>query len=119
MQQVRILDVQQLDDIYSLSHPCLSCTATIKHLRQTKVRTRVFLRCDISMSFQVMFLMRGLPGSGKSTLVNLLERIYAGSVAVCSADHYFIDSHGVYNFNRDKIGDAHRVCQQHAEDACR
>ena len=66
-----------------------------------------------------MFLMRGLPGSGKSTLVNLLERIYSGSVAVCSADHYFLDSHGVYNFNRDKIGEAHRVCQQHAEEACR
>ena len=38
---------------------------------------------------------------------------------ICSADNYFLDSQGVYNFNRDNIGEAHRVCQQHAEDACK
>ena len=37
MMQVRILDVQQLDDLYSLSHPFLACPDTIQHLRQTKV----------------------------------------------------------------------------------
>ncbi len=66
-----------------------------------------------------MFLMRGLPGSGKSTLVNILKRLYSKSVVVCSADNYFLDSQGVYNFNRDKIGEAHRVCQQQADDACK
>ena len=40
-------------------------------------------------------------------------------MVVCSADNYFLDSQGVYNFNRDRIGEAHRVCQQQAEDACR
>lgn len=38
---------------------------------------------------------------------------------VCSADNYFMTPGGVYNFNRDKIGEAHRVCQQQAEDACK
>ncbi|CAF1257518.1 unnamed protein product [Adineta steineri] len=101
--QMRILDVQQLDHMYSLSHPFLTCQETIAHLQKTKV----------------MFLMRGLPGSGKSTLVNILKRIYCKSFIVCSADNYFIDSNGVYNFNRDKIGVAHQVCQQQAEDACK
>ncbi|CAF1278743.1 unnamed protein product, partial [Adineta ricciae] len=100
---IRILDIQQLDDLYSLSHPFIKCPNTIAHLRKTKV----------------MFLMRGLPGSGKSTLVNILKRIYSQSFVICSADNYFLDSQGVYNFNRDKIGEAHRVCQEHAEDACK
>lgn len=56
---------------------------------------------------------------GKSTVVNILKKIYSKSVIVCSADNYFIDSQGNYNFNRDKIFDAHRACQQQAEDACK
>ena len=83
-----------------------------------------------------MFLMRGLPGSGmsrgildnfliiitclgKSTIVNILKTIYSKSVVVCSADNYFIDSQGVYQFNRSKLGEAHRTCQQQVEHACK
>jgi len=86
-----------------------------------------------------MFLMRGLPGSGKhsiafgerkllfvfflfsgkSTLVNKLKDLYSKSYAICSADNYFLDSQGIYRFNRDKIAEAHKVCQQNAEDACK
>ncbi|CAF3566125.1 unnamed protein product [Rotaria sordida] len=101
--QLRIIGIQQLDDFYTLSYPFLTCPETIAHLRQTKV----------------MFLMRGLPGSGKSTIVTILKRIYSKSVVVCSADNYFIDSQGNYNFNRDKIGEAHLRCQQQTEDACK
>ncbi|CAF4483938.1 unnamed protein product, partial [Rotaria magnacalcarata] len=36
--------------------------------------------------------MRGLPGSGKSTIVKHLTKLYSKSVVVCSADNYFIDS---------------------------
>ncbi len=50
--KIRVLDIRQLDDLYSLSHPFLTCSETIAHLRQTKV----------------MFLMRGLPGSGRCKL---------------------------------------------------
>jgi hypothetical protein len=59
------------------------------------------------------------PSLGKSTLVNILKRLYSKSVIVCSADNYFLDSQGVYNFSRDKLGQAHHVCQQQAEDACK
>jgi hypothetical protein len=60
-----------------------------------------------------------LESLGKSTLVQILKRLYSNSFVICSADNYFIDNQGVYNFNRDKIGEAHRVCQQQAEDACK
>ncbi|CAF5145585.1 unnamed protein product, partial [Rotaria socialis] len=35
-QQIRILDILKLDDLYALSHPFLTCPETIAHLRQTK-----------------------------------------------------------------------------------
>lgn len=72
MMQMRIIDVQQLDDLYSLSHPFLTCPETIHHLRQTKVGLACMKGVIDHMMlrhtfFQVMFLMRGLPGSGKSS----------------------------------------------------
>lgn len=50
-------------------------------------------------------IMRGIPGSGKST--------YAGNVLkdfrVISADHYFIVD-GEYRFNPAKLSEAHKSC---------
>ena len=44
-------------------------------------------------SNRVMFIMRGLPGSGKSTLVKTIKSIYAkdatGDFCICSADDFF------------------------------
>jgi len=61
----------------------------------------------------VMVVMRGLPGSGKSFLVDkICSRFGTQSqpVAVHSADHYFIDSQGGYQFDRSRIKDAHEEC---------
>lgn len=38
-----------------------------------------------------MFIMKGLPGSGKSTIVKTIQEVYKDSV-VCSADFYFMKS---------------------------
>ncbi|CAF4644527.1 unnamed protein product [Rotaria socialis] len=57
--------------------------------------------------------------NGKSTIVKHLTKLYSKSVVVCSADNYFIDSEGNYNFNINRIGEAHRVCQQRTEEACK
>ena len=46
---------------------------------------------------RVIFIMRGLPGSGKSTLVNAITEVYKmQDPVICSADHYFINENGIY-----------------------
>ncbi|CAF0742086.1 unnamed protein product [Didymodactylos carnosus] len=100
----QVMDIFQLDNLYTKSYPFMTCPQTIDHYRKSKV----------------MFLMRGLPGSGKSTLVDILKRIYSHSCQVCSADHFFMSEEtGEYKFDRSKISDAHQTCQRNAEDACR
>ncbi len=54
---------------------------------------------------RVMFVMRGLPGSGKSTIVRQLEETYEkhGTVVTCSADDYFLQETGTYHFQQVRI----------------
>jgi len=65
----------------------------------------------------VMLVMRGLPGSGKSTVVKKIKQKYPEAVS-CSADDYFY-TNGVYEFQREKIKDAHAYCQQKTEEHCK
>ena len=53
-----------------------------------------------------MFLMRGLPGSGKSTIVNSEVARVLPDVVVCSADHFMMEN-GEYKFRPEKIASAH------------
>lgn len=50
--------------------------------------------------------MRGISGSGKSTYT----RDHLPGAYVCSADFFFLDKNGVYQFDRNKLGEAHRWC---------
>lgn len=54
-------------------------------------------------------LMRGMPGSGKTFYV---ERVVAPThtIHVVSADHFFVDRDGFYNFDPKKLGEAHDDC---------
>ncbi|XP_067932550.1 2',3'-cyclic-nucleotide 3'-phosphodiesterase-like [Watersipora subatra] len=64
----------------------------------------------------LLILMRGVPGSGKSTIVqHLMHRLKTD--AVCSADQYFMRD-GKYNFDRSKLREAHNGCQQKAQQLC-
>jgi predicted kinase len=54
-----------------------------------------------------VIIMRGIPGSGKSTWV----RENACNAVVCSADHYFERS-GEYLFNPAELKDAHEACKE-------
>jgi predicted kinase len=57
---------------------------------------------------KILYIIRGLPGSGKNTLGTALTN---GSGHVYSADDYFMDFEGKYNFDPTKIGAAHESCQ--------
>lgn len=51
--------------------------------------------------------MRGLPGSGKSTLVKALSAKNEGETFIFSTDSYWLRPDGYYDFNYRRIGEAH------------
>ena len=60
---------------------------------------------------KVLILLRGLPGSGKTSFANLMWSSYV----VCEADKYFYDKEGNYNFDASKLREAHEWCKQEVE----
>jgi adenylate kinase family enzyme len=56
-------------------------------------------------------LIRGLPGSGKSTIARDIS--YRDHCTVhCETDNYWIRHDGVYDFNKEYLKNAHAWCQQ-------
>lgn len=58
---------------------------------------------------QKLVLIRGLPGSSKSTIATVFKN--AGYLWF-EADGYFYDAEGNYNFNINEISNAHQNCQR-------
>jgi predicted kinase len=59
----------------------------------------------------VLFLIRGLPGSGKTSFATAIWNEYA----VCEADKFFYDKEGNYNFDVSKLKEAHTWCKNQVE----
>lgn len=60
-----------------------------------------------------IILLRGIPGSGKSTLANLL--LPNKPHCIRSADMFFEDQEGNYNFNARELPTAHKWCRNQVE----
>jgi len=58
---------------------------------------------------KMLYLVRGVPGSGKSTFAKtLVKKDYCHK----EADMFFVDGEGNYKFEPSKIKDAHKWCQE-------
>jgi len=60
---------------------------------------------------KTLYIVRGLPGSGKSSLAKKV------SESVYSADDFFTNKKGEYNFNAKLLGKAHEWCWGKVRDA--
>ncbi|KAI6661203.1 hypothetical protein LOD99_10131 [Oopsacas minuta] len=58
-----------------------------------------------------VIILRGLPGSGKSTLIENSTECKNGKLSICSADSFFTDNlTGEYRFDINKLSTAHSSC---------
>jgi predicted kinase len=62
---------------------------------------------------KILYIVRGIPGSGKSTFA---KKLVGHDFLVCEADKYFVDKEtGEYKFDFTKIKEAHKFCQDLVE----
>ena len=55
-----------------------------------------------------LIIIRGVSGTGKSTFAKLI----AQPSIICTADDFYYDEDGNYNFDADKLGEAHGACMK-------
>ncbi|XP_039095761.1 NEDD4-binding protein 2-like 1 isoform X3 [Hyaena hyaena] len=65
-----------------------------------------------------LYLLRGLPGSGKTTLARQLQHDFPRAL-IFSTDDFFFREDGAYEFNPDFLEEAHKWNQKRARKAMR
>lgn len=80
--------------------PSLDDNVTLDYIRMSKV----------------MFVMRGLPGSGRRVVVQHIQSLFSDAV-VCSTSEYFVKCER-YEFDPNKLDEAKIFCQEKAQSAC-
>lgn len=65
-----------------------------------------------SAPMKKLYILQGIPGSGKSTYIQkLVARLAPSRYRVVSADNYFVElGGGTYAFDASKLSDAHSQC---------
>lgn len=76
----------------------------------------------VQQSNYILHIIRGLPGSGKSTEAKKMQAdlcdVYGISAPpIYEADDFFTDADGNYNFNPNKLHAAHSQCQENVQRA--
>ena len=56
---------------------------------------------------RILYIIRGLPGAGKTTLAHMLT-----PHRVAEADQFFTNSLGEYNYSQKRLSDAHAYCAE-------
>ena len=65
-----------------------------------------------------MYLMRGLPGSGKTAIAQEILIIYGNDASICSADDYRVNNEGTYEWKRSQYEQTHELCLEKARNLC-
>lgn len=64
------------------------------------------------MNNKTVWILRGCSGAGKDYVSSKLFKKFSGSTIIVSADNYFVDNLGNYNFDSSKLTDAHNHCRK-------
>ncbi|XP_070570635.1 2',3'-cyclic-nucleotide 3'-phosphodiesterase-like [Ptychodera flava] len=86
----------------TLEFPVLTDPKTIEYIKKSKV----------------MFIMRGLSGSGKSVIAEVIRETYENSI-ICCADNFFNRPDGRYVWRKEGLQEVHDKCHKLAEDSCK
>ena len=64
-----------------------------------------------------VYLLRGMSGSGKSTFIEKYLKPRFDHLEVLSADRFFADESGAYNFDAEYLSEAHNACYKSYKEA--
>ena len=65
-----------------------------------------------------MFIMRGLPDSGKSEVACQIKQVYSDRALICSADDFRLTDRGDYMWKAEEYETTHMMCEEKAKQAC-
>ncbi|CAM4233648.1 AAA family ATPase [Pseudoalteromonas maricaloris] len=68
---------------------------------------------DVQNSMKQVFILRGLPGSGKSHYAQTLADDFVSGdetqYFICSTDDYFLNENGEYHFEKQRLSEYHNL----------